>query len=239
MSQKSKKNQKYALLVAGGSGLRMQSDIPKQFMELCGLPVLMHTIRLFRSYDADIPILVVLPALQISQWEQLCSHYCFSTPHQIVAGGETRFHSVKNGLATLPAEGWVAIHDGVRPLTSHATISACFRDAERYGNAIPSISVVDTVRETTGDNSHALNRYRLRLIQTPQVFDLALIQEAYRQDFFPEFTDDASVLEKAGHIIHLTEGNRENIKITTPLDMKVAEAVMTRQENYFLNNCAI
>jgi 2-C-methyl-D-erythritol 4-phosphate cytidylyltransferase len=226
-------NQKYILIVAGGSGTRMQNDTPKQFLELCGLPVLMHTIRTFHSYDAEMPIIVVLPATQIDYWMQLCSRYRFSPPHQTVAGGETRFHSVKKGLATLPAEGWVAIHDGVRPLVSHSTIAACFRDAERYGNAIPAIPVVDTVRETADGNSHALDRNRLRLIQTPQVFDLALLQEAYRQDFIPVFTDDASVLEKAGHTIHLTEGNKENIKITTPLDMKVAEAIMSMRENLF------
>jgi 2-C-methyl-D-erythritol 4-phosphate cytidylyltransferase len=203
----------------------MQSDIPKQFMELCGLPVLMHTIRVFSSYDAEMPITVVLPAAQISYWEQLCSRYRFSTPHQTIAGGETRFHSVKNGLATLPDEGLAAIHDGVRPLVSCSTIAACFHDAEHYGNAVPSTPATDTVREMTGESSRMLNRTTLRMIQTPQVFDLTSLKRAYRQEYSPDFTDDASVLEKAGFTIHLTEGNRENIKITTPLDLEVAEAL--------------
>jgi 2-C-methyl-D-erythritol 4-phosphate cytidylyltransferase len=216
----------------------MQSETPKQFLELCGIPLLMHTIRIFTHYDATMPVTVVLPVTQIPFWEQLCEKHGFTLPHRTVAGGKTRFHSVKNGLETLSGNGWIAVHDGVRPLVSLNVIDACFREAEQFGNAVPAIPVTDTVRMVSDNGSRPVERRRLRLIQTPQVFSLTALKEAYRQDYMPAFTDDASVFEHKGHAIHLTEGNSENIKITAPCDLKTAEAVIRRsweKENNFQN----
>jgi 2-C-methyl-D-erythritol 4-phosphate cytidylyltransferase len=224
---------RYVLIVAGGSGSRMKTDMPKQFLELCGFPVLMYAIRAFSRYDAAMPVTVVLPAAQTGVWEQLCKKHGFAVRHRVAEGGATRFHSVQNGLGTLPDTGWVAVHDGVRPLVSQATIEACFRDAQRYGNAIPAVPVTDTVRTLSGSGSRIVNRENLRLVQTPQVFDLKALKDAYRQDFSPLFTDDASVMERQGHIIHLTAGNEENIKITAPPDLKIAEALMNVHGNLF------
>ena len=218
------KNRKmWAIIVAGGSGSRMQTDVPKQFLELCGKPVLMHTIKAFADACEGIRIIVALPSSQIGFWQELCSSRGFALPHEIVEGGSTRFHSVKNGLAALPDEGLVAIHDGVRPLTSRQTIVNCFAEAAKYGCAVPAVPVNESVREVSGQTSRMLDRSALRLIQTPQVFDIALLKKAYKQEYTPAFTDDASVFERAGHSIHLTEGNVENIKITTPNDLAVAE----------------
>jgi len=213
----------WAIIVAGGSGLRMQTDVPKQFLELCGKPILMRSIMAFAC--EGIQAVVVLPLSQIGYWQELCSRHNFALPHQIAEGGATRFHSVKNGLSLLPDEGLVAIHDGVRPLVSRQTITNCFREAESYGCAVPVAPVNDSVREVSGQTSRMLDRATLRLIQTPQVFDIALLKKAYEQEYTPAFTDDAAVFEKAGHAIRLTEGNAENIKITTPNDLKVAEAL--------------
>ena len=222
----------WAIIVAGGTGSRMQTDVPKQFLELCGKPVLMHSIMAFADACEDIRIIVVLPSLQIKYWQELCLHHGFMLPHVIAEGGSTRFHSVKNGLALLPEEGLVAIHDGVRPLVSRQTINGCFCEAASYGCAVPVAPVNDSVREVSGQSSRMLDRSTLRLIQTPQVFDIALLKKAYEQEYTPTFTDDASVFEKAGHAIHLTEGNVENIKITTPNDLLVAEALMERDGKY-------
>jgi len=215
----------WAIIVAGGAGLRMQSDTPKQFLELCGKPVLMHSIMAFFDVYEDIRIIVVLPPLQIAHWQELCRRHGFTLPHVIAEGGATRFHSVKNGLSLLPDDGLVAIHDGVRPLVSRQTITNCFREAANYRCAVPVVPVTDSVREVSGQTSRILDRSILRLIQTPQVFDITLIKKAYEQEYTSAFTDDASVFEKAGHTIHLTEGNAENIKITTPNDLIVAEAL--------------
>jgi 2-C-methyl-D-erythritol 4-phosphate cytidylyltransferase len=217
------KQQMWAIIVAGGSGSRMQSGVPKQFLELCGRPILMHSIARFA--DEGIRIVVVLPSPQIGYWKELCGRYGFTWPHDMVDGGITRFHSVKNGLSMLSGKGLVAVHDGVRPLVSRQTITGCFREAASYGNAVPVVPVIDSVREVSGLTSRMLDRSALRLIQTPQVFDIALLKKAYEQEYTPTFTDDASVFEKAGHAIHLTEGNVENIKITAPNDLVIAEAL--------------
>lgn len=216
----------WSIIVAGGVGSRMQADIPKQFMELCGKPVLMRSIMAFTDACEDIRVIVVLPFSQIVYWQELCSLHSFALPYMIAGGGTTRFHSVKNGLALLPDEGLVAIHDGVRPLVSRQTIINCFNEAESYGCAVPAVPVNDSVRGISGQTSRMLDRSTLCLIQTPQVFDIALIKKAYEQEYTPAFTDDASVFEKAGHAIRLIEGNVENIKITTPNDMIVAEALL-------------
>ena len=218
----------YIIIVAGGKGLRMGSDIPKQFLPVCGLPVLMRTIRRFREYSADINIILVLPKAQQDYWQSLCKEYQFDERYSIADGGETRFHSVSNGLALIPddAEGVVGVHDGVRPFPSIDVIAGCYETARHQGAAIPVIPVVETVRHLEGDNSKTVSRDEYRLVQTPQTFDIQLLKRAYRQQFTPMFTDDASVVEALGNTITLVEGNRENIKITTPFDLKIAEAIL-------------
>jgi 2-C-methyl-D-erythritol 4-phosphate cytidylyltransferase len=219
---------KFALIVAGGSGSRMKLSMPKQFIELCGKPILMHTIEAFYRFDHSLNFILMLPAQQFDYWKQLCKKYDFTILHQVVAGGETRFHSVKNGLSAIPEEGMVAIHDGVRPLVSHETIARCFDTAARYGNAIPCFPVYETVRQIDGDTNAMIDRSLLRLVQTPQVFSCSLIKKAFEQPFDPDFTDDASVLERTGAKIQLVEGNRENIKITDSLDLVIVEAIMKK-----------
>ena len=214
---------KIAIIVAGGKGERMHADIPKQFIEIQGKPILMHTLESFHRYDAAIQLIVVLPSVQIEFWNELCQKHAFSLPHLIVAGGQTRFHSVKNGLDTVNVPALVAVHDGVRPLVSVETIARCFDEAEKNEAAIPVIDLVDSIRQVTADGNQSVDRNAYKLVQTPQVFDSVVLKKAYEQDFSPLFTDDASVVEAIGIKIHLVEGNRENIKITTAFDLRIAE----------------
>jgi len=216
---------RYALIVAGGSGKRMGTEIPKQFLELAGKPVLMRTIERFSAFDPSIRIILVLPEDQPGYWEELKKKYSFSVLHMVVAGGPTRFDSVKNGLEKIDEKGLVAIHDGVRPLVSTDTIKRCFEAAQKFGNAVPVISPADSVRMITEQGNMPVNRQYLRIIQTPQVFDSRLIKKAYLQEYSPDFTDDATILEKTGETIHLVEGNRENLKITNPGDIEIAETL--------------
>mgnify|MGYP001766435700 FL=1 len=209
----------YALIVAGGSGSRMNATVPKQFLLLNDKPVLMHTIERFHEYDNAIEIIVVLPEAQFELWESLCHEYKFSIRHQLVAGGSVRFESVKNGLSRIQGDGIVAIHDGVRPLVSFETIGRCFEVARLKGNAIPVMPVIESLRMIDGENSKAVDRSSFVTIQTPQVFSVSEIKTAYNQPFSEVFTDDASVLEAAGSAINLVEGNIENIKITHPADL--------------------
>jgi 2-C-methyl-D-erythritol 4-phosphate cytidylyltransferase len=215
----------YALIVAGGAGKRMGTEIPKQFLELAGRPILMHSIERFRSFDDSIKIITVIPEEQFATWESLKKKYSFSISHSVVKGGSTRFSSVKNGLEAVGLKGLVAIHDGVRPLVSVETIRRCFKMAEKHGNAIPVTGNSNSLRMITGQGSIPLNRQNVMLVQTPQVFISDLIKNAYLQDYCSDFTDDATVLEKTGEVIHLVEGNRENIKITNPEDLLVASAL--------------
>jgi len=216
---------KIAIIVAGGKGERMQADIPKQFLEIQGKPILMHTLESFQRYDAAIQLIVVLPSVQIEFWNELCKKHAFSLPHLIVPGGQTRFHSVKNGLDTVNVPALVAVHDGVRPLVSVETIARCFDEAEKSEVAIPVIDLVDSIRRITADGNQSVDRNAYKLVQTPQVFDSVILKKAYEQDFSPLFTDDASVVEAIGIKIHLVEGNRENIKITTTFDLQIAESI--------------
>ncbi len=219
-----KKSLCHAVIVAGGSGSRMCSDTPKQFIPLYGKPILMHSIDAFARYDASISIVVALAGQNIGLWQELCRQYQYRTPHQIAKGGATRFHSVKNALNLFSdGGGLVAVHDGVRPLASQQLIARCFQEAMEYGNSVPVIGVVDSVREVMENKSTIIDRSKLRLVQTPQVFDLEELKNAYQQDYSPEFTDDASVMEYSGHQIHLTEGDERNIKITTPKDLALAQ----------------
>lgn len=216
----------YVLIVAGGSGRRMGTEIPKQFLELNGRPVLMHTIERFSSFSRAIEIITVLPENQLRFWAELQKKYSFDIPHTLVKGGSHRFFSVRNGLKFVTGKGVVAIHDGVRPLVSSETIRRCFETAEKQGNAIPVISPADSLRMETETGSIPVNRQFIKLVQTPQVFDIGLLKRAYQQNYDPGFTDDATVVERTGEKINLVEGNRENIKITNPEDLLVAATLL-------------
>ena len=216
----------YAVIVAGGSGKRMGSELPKQYLELAGKPVLMRTLERFKAFDESIELITVLPENQLLFWAELQKKYSFDIPHTIVKGGKARFYSVRNGLNFVDVPGLVAIHDGVRPFVSIDTIKRCFQMAEKLGNAVPVISPTESMRLLTETGSRPVNRLNLKIVQTPQVFNAEIIKKAYRQDYLPEFTDDASVLEKTGVKINLIEGNRENIKITTPEDLVISSALL-------------
>ena len=216
----------WVIIVAAGSGSRMKTGVLKQFLELCGKPVLIHSIEAFTNVYEEINVVVILPETHIDFWLELCHRHKFTLPHRVAKGGSTRFQSVKNGLSLVTGDGLVAIHDGVRPLVSRQTINNCFNDAAKYDCAIPVLPVIDSVRDVSGQTSRMLDRSVLRLIQTPQVFDISLLKKAYEQDDSLKFTDDASVFEQAGHTIHLTEGNAENIKITEKKDLLVADALL-------------
>lgn len=211
------------IIVAGGKGERMQTDIPKQFIELKSRPILMHTIDVFVQYNKQIDVIVVLPETQIENWSQLCKKHAFEAKHRVVAGGSVRFESVRNGLKIASDSGLIAVHDGVRPLVSQTTIETCFREARISGAAIPVVMPVESIRQIKGDENVSVNRDLFRLVQTPQVFNVNILKKAYKQEFNSLFTDDASVVEASGVKISLVEGNRENIKITTPFDLKLAE----------------
>ena len=243
------KNMDYVIIVAGGKGLRMGSDIPKQFLPIGGKPVLMRTLERFREYDADLQIILVLPEAQQDYWHQLCEEYHFDVAYTLANGGQTRFHSVQNGLAKVPddAEGVVGVHDGVRPFPSIEVIRNCYETARTAKAVIPVIPVVETLRHISSNGqtrtdtdkkeslspevrcqkeSRTVPRDEYRLVQTPQTFDIQLLKAANRQPYNDGFTDDASVVESYGHQITLVEGNRENIKITTPYDLKIAEVLI-------------
>ena len=216
---------RYAIIVAGGKGSRMGADIPKQFLLLNSKPVLMHTIERFLKFDSSIEIILVLPAEQFDFWDDLCQEYAFNLPVRLTKGGDTRFGSVYNGLSCITeSEGIVAIHDGVRPLVSDDTLDRCFSMAFDNETAVPVVGMVDSVRRVTAKGSEPENRDLLYMVQTPQVFNLQVIKRAYQQQYADKFTDDASVVELMGFAINLVEGNRENIKITTPGDMLIARA---------------
>lgn len=215
-----------ALIVAGGKGLRMGSELPKQFLPIGGKPVLMHTLEAFRRFDPEIDLILVLPEEQQDYWKQLCDRHHFTLRHLIANGGETRFHSVRNGLALVSGGGLVGVHDGVRPFVSQEVIRRCYDKAATEKAVIPVVDVVETVRQVTESGSRTVNRDDYKLVQTPQVFNSDLLRRAYAQDFMPFFTDDASVVEAMGVPVYLVEGNRENIKLTTPFDLKIATALL-------------
>lgn len=214
------------IIVAGGKGLRMGSELPKQFLPLGGKPVLMRTMEAFRAYDAQMQQILVLPADQQDFWRQLCTEHRFDLEHRLACGGATRFESVKNGLQQVPDDAWVGIHDGVRPFVSTDTIARCYEAVLLHRAVIPVVDVVDSLRHCRGGNSQAVDRAEYRLVQTPQVFHAGLLKQAYEQPYSTVFTDDASVVEALGVAIHHVEGNRENIKITTPFDLKIGEALL-------------
>lgn len=217
----------YIIIVAAGKGSRMQSPIPKQFLKLDGKPVLLHSIEAFVQFDPNIRVILVLPADQFDMWEKIAQENNFTIPVQITAGGDTRFQSVSNGLSLIKdEEALVGIHDAVRPLVSQKTIAGAFKSAEFYGSGIPAIPLSDSIRQIESAQSVAVDRSKYCLIQTPQCFQLSLLRKGYAQEYKYTFTDDASVVEASGNAIHLVDGNVDNFKLTTRVDMIVAEAML-------------
>lgn len=220
----------YALIVAGGKGTRINSKLPKQFLELSGKPVLLHTLEAFYRYSPAIQVILVLPEDDFGTWKSICAQFNFSKPITLQKGGDSRFQSVKNGLMLIEGDGLVAIHDGVRPLVSEDIIGASFRLAAVHQSAVAAVRLKESLRVTDQNNTTAADRSRFRLIQTPQTFDVQLIKKAYETKEDASLTDDASVAERAGLAISLFEGSYENIKITTPEDLVMAEALLAHKQ---------
>lgn len=210
----------HVIIVAGGKGLRMQSEIPKQFMLLAGKPVLLHSLEAFYNYSPTINIIVVLPQEQIAYWQELCKTHNCIIPHTVVSGGSERFYSVQAGLSCVENNGFVAIHDGVRPLVSAACIARGFACARQNDSAIPVIDSIDSLRIVNGENSKTIDRTTIKRVQTPQIFNVEKLKRAYQQSYSPFFTDDASVWESTGFPVALYAGEERNIKITTPVDFE-------------------
>ena len=217
---------KFMIVVAGGSGTRMGADIPKQFLLLGGRPVLMRTLENIYRIDAGISLILVLPRSQRDYWAELCEKYHFEVPVTLADGGATRFESVKNGLAMVDGDGLVAVHDGVRPFLTSSVVDACYSAAALHGAAVPVVAVHETVRHVVGGTSHTVARDEYRLVQTPQAFLSQVLISSYDCDYNEGFTDDASVVEAAGHPVTLVDGDRRNIKLTTPYDMLVGTALL-------------
>jgi len=218
----------YAVIVAGGSGNRMQTETPKQFLLLNNLPVLMHTIKAFAQSDSQPKILVVLHTDQHNYWRRLCNEFNFTIPHEIIAGGSERFNSVQNAIKTINEDCFVAIHDAVRPLISKQLIDYSYKQATELGNVVVAVQSSDSVRLLKNGETSAIKRNEVYLVQTPQVFDLSVLRSAYEQDFELAFTDDASVVEALGEKINIIEGERNNIKITYPIDLELAEMLINK-----------
>lgn len=216
----------YALILAGGKGLRMGADLPKQFLLLAGKPVLMHALEAFNKADPTTELILVLPQEHQAFWTSLCTQHGFTLKHQVATGGVVRFDSVRNGLKLVIEDSLVAVHDGVRPLVKPELIRTCFEAASQKGAVIPVFDLTESIRRIEGDKSYAEDRSRFRSVQTPQTFRSDILKDAYEQPYRDVFTDDASVVEAAGHEITLVEGHRENIKITTPQDLLLAEQLL-------------
>lgn len=219
---------RYAVIVAGGKGLRMGNDIPKQFLLLQGRPILMHSIDAFYSYDSTIQCIVVLPEQQVPYWKELCIKHNFTTPHTIVFGGKERFYSVKNGVFSITTDGVVAVHDGVRPLLSKELLDAGFTLAEQTGSAVPFVDSIDSLRIIDGGKTQSVDRSVIKRIQTPQIFDIETLKKAMNQEYTASFTDEASVWEQFGKKLFFYPGSTSNIKITTPTDLAIAEIFLNK-----------
>ncbi|HRZ41680.1 MAG TPA: 2-C-methyl-D-erythritol 4-phosphate cytidylyltransferase [Bacteroidales bacterium] len=224
--------ERYVIIVAGGSGTRMQSGLPKQFIPVAEKPILMHTMAAFKAAYEDIRIVTVLPEKFIKLWKEMCTEFSFSISHSIATGGETRFQSVRHGLRLVPEQVLVGVHDGVRPFVSVQTIRAAFETAEATGAAVPVVEIHDSVRQVLNGASVPADRSAFRIVQTPQCFQASLLKQAYQQKEKPEFTDDASVVEAVGHPVTLTPGNYENIKITRTIDLAYAEVLSKKRFNF-------
>jgi 2-C-methyl-D-erythritol 4-phosphate cytidylyltransferase len=227
-------NKRYALIMAGGKGIRMNSPVPKQFLKLDGKPILLHSINQFFDTVPNIEIVLVLPHEYLKFWEALCAEYMFHKPVRIAYSGESRFHSVKNGLELVTEDSVVAIHDAVRPLVSSKTILATYKAAEMYGNAVPAIPINDSIRQIESTRTIAVDRSRYCATQTPQCFRSEIIKKAYQQEYKYTFTDDAMVVEALGEDIRLVDGNPENIKITSPKDLLIAEVLLKAEAQHHI-----
>ncbi len=219
----------YAIIVAGGSGSRMNSEIPKQFIPLLGKPVLMHTIEAFYYSELRPEILLVLSRNFHPFWNELCLKYDFSIPHQVIEGGAERFYSVKNAVDTIDDESVIAVHDAVRPVVDNELITRCFSEAQVHKAVVPVIESRDSLRKKENDTTSAIAREEILIVQTPQVFESSLLKKAYEQNYSKDFTDDASVVEKAGGKIHITSGDFKNLKVTYPEDLEVASLFLKIQ----------
>lgn len=215
-----------AILVAGGTGSRMGAETPKQFLPLAGKPMLFHAIQAFHGYDPDMQLVVILPKDELRVWEELCRDHHLAVPHTVVPGGAERFHSVRAGLARVEHDGLVAVHDGARPLVDTALIARCMDAAGRSGAAVPVVKVSSSMRRLSGDASEAVDRNMLRMVQTPQCFKAELLRRAFQQHYDPAFTDEATLVERLGTTVQLVDGDERNIKVTTPADMAMAEALL-------------
>ncbi len=217
------------IFVAGGTGTRMGSPLPKQFLTLNNTPILIHTLRNFFSFNRNFEMIVVMHQDYISFWKDLCLQFEDVPEHTVVAGGEERFHSVKNGIEAVSADvQYIAIHDAVRPLVSHETLTRCFNTLNEHNAVVPAIPINDSIREVHGVLNKSVDRSLYKRIQTPQCFESSMLKEAYSKPFSPLFTDDASVVEANGHSVFLVEGNLENIKITSPIDLIVGESLTAK-----------
>jgi 2-C-methyl-D-erythritol 4-phosphate cytidylyltransferase len=218
--------EKYLILVAGGRGTRMNSAQPKQFLRIGNYPIIYYSMKVFYEYDANLKIILVLPADMITTWQDFVSESGISLTHQWIAGGKTRMESCRNGLSLITDEGLVAVHDAVRPLVSNDTIKRCFKMAEEKGNAIPVCNVYETLRQLNSSGSATIDRSIIRSVQTPQIFQVKMLKEAFLKIKDDSFTDEASMVESLGYKINMADGNRENIKITDPYDLKIAEFLL-------------
>lgn len=213
------------IITAGGIGNRMGSDLPKQFMDLLGKPILLHTLELFHTYKPDAQLILTLPNVWKSNWEEILKKHDCSIEHTIVDGGAERYFSIKNALSVCTGE-FIAVHDGVRPLVNTETLDLCFNSIELYGQVIPVIPVKESLRQLFDDTSSAVARAEYCIVQTPQCFKRSILEIAYTIPYHSGITDDAGLVENAGYVIHLVAGNEENIKITTPIDLQMAEFLM-------------
>ena len=217
------------IFVAGGTGTRMGSPLPKQFLTLNNTPILIHTLRNFYSFNRNFEMIVVMHHDYISFWKDLCLQFEDVPEHTVVAGGEERFHSVKNGIEAVSSDvKHIAIHDAVRPLVSHETLTRCFNALNEHNAVVPAIPINDSIREVHGVLNKSVDRSLYKRIQTPQCFESTMLKEAYSKPFSPLFTDDASVVEANDHSVFLVEGNLENIKITSPIDLIVGESLTAK-----------
>lgn len=218
--------QRSTIIVAGGSGKRLGGPVPKQFQTVKGRPLLMWTIEAFHRFDSEMALIVVLPQEHFDIWKALCLGHRFFIEHEVVAGGEQRWHSVKAGLEKVEGDGLVAVHDGVRPLVSTKLIERCFAAADEKAAAIPVVPVVPSIRETTAEGSRALDRSKLLAVQTPQCFHTDLLRKAFEQPYDAAFTDEATLVERMGVKVALVEGEDNNIKVTTAMDMRLVELAL-------------
>ncbi len=228
---------KFVIILAGGVGKRMGLKIPKQFFNLNGKPILAHTIEKFFNYDNNLEIIVVIPENQVEFWKKIIIENNFTIKHKIVHGGSERFFSVKNAVDTIKEKSLIAVHDGVRPFVSNSTLERCFKTAEIYGNAVPVIDLKDSIRKIKNGNNFSKKRENYKLVQTPQIFQSEILKKAYSQNYKKEFTDDASLIENLKKKIFLTDGNKENIKITDKFDLIIAENLYKNKNLYnFVEN---